>query len=33
LVDRYVAGVLAGKSTALIKNLRQAGSTPQRITG
>ena len=32
LIDRYVAGVLAGKSTALIKNLRQAGSTPQRIT-
>lgn len=32
VLDRYVAALLAGKSTALIKNLRQASGSPQ-LTG
>ncbi|WP_158554124.1 hypothetical protein [Micromonospora deserti] len=32
IINRYVAASLAGKSTALITNLRQAGDSPQ-LTG
>lgn len=33
MIDRYVAAALAGKSTALITNLRQAGGSPQLTDG
>jgi 2-polyprenyl-6-methoxyphenol hydroxylase-like FAD-dependent oxidoreductase len=32
VINRYVAAILAGKSTSLIKNLRQSGGSP-RLTG
>jgi 2-polyprenyl-6-methoxyphenol hydroxylase-like FAD-dependent oxidoreductase len=32
VINRYVAAILAGKSTSLIKNLRQSGGS-QRLTG